>query len=44
LVSLNPQLEGLIVPSKFYGIAAAWRPTIFIGGEHGEIAIHGYTR
>ena len=29
LVSLNPKLEGLIVPSKFYGIAAAGRPTIF---------------
>ena len=37
LVSLNPKLEGLIVPSKFYGIAAAGRPTIFIGAEHGEI-------
>ena len=37
LVSLNPKLEGLIVPSKFYGIAAAGRPTIFIGTEHGEI-------
>jgi glycosyltransferase involved in cell wall biosynthesis len=30
--------EGLIVPSKFYGIAAAGRPTIFIGSPHGEIA------
>ena len=38
LVSLNPQLEGLIVPSKFYGIAAAGRPTIFIGSRDGEIA------
>ena len=37
LVSLNPALEGLIVPSKFYGIAAAGRPTIFIGAAHGEI-------
>jgi glycosyltransferase involved in cell wall biosynthesis len=26
------------VPSKFYGIAAAGRPTIFIGAENGEIA------
>ena len=25
------------MPSKFYGIAAAGRPTIFIGAEHGEI-------
>jgi hypothetical protein len=38
LVSLDPALGGLIVPSKFYGIAAAGRPTIFIGDEHGEIA------
>ncbi len=38
LVSLLPALEGLIVPSKFYGIAAAGRPTIFIGDSAGEIS------
>jgi glycosyltransferase involved in cell wall biosynthesis len=38
LVSLDPKLEGLIVPSKFYGIAAAGRPTIFVGSPLGEIA------
>jgi glycosyltransferase involved in cell wall biosynthesis len=38
LVSLRPALEGLIVPSKFYGIAAAGRPTVFVGDEDGEIA------
>ncbi len=38
LVSLRPELEGLIVPSKYYGIAAAGRPTIFIGDANGEIA------
>jgi glycosyltransferase involved in cell wall biosynthesis len=38
LVSLKPELEGLIVPSKFYGIAAAGRPAIFIGDRDGEIA------
>jgi glycosyltransferase involved in cell wall biosynthesis len=38
LVSLRPELEGLIVPSKFYGIAAAGRPTIFVGDQDGEIA------
>ena len=37
LVTLRPELEGLIVPSKFYGIAAAERPTIFIGDPEGEI-------
>jgi colanic acid biosynthesis glycosyl transferase WcaI len=38
LVSLRPELEGLIVPSKFYGIAAAGRPVLFIGAPDGEIA------
>jgi glycosyltransferase involved in cell wall biosynthesis len=38
LVSLRPELEGLIVPSKFYGIAAAARPMVYIGSENGEIA------
>jgi len=37
-VSLMPALEGLIVPSKFYGILAAARPVIFIGDRDGEIA------
>jgi len=38
IVSLRPELEGLIVPSKFYGVAAAGRPTLFIGSRDGEIA------
>lgn len=38
LVSLQPELEGCIVPSKFYGIAAAGRATVFIGDPDGEIA------
>jgi glycosyltransferase involved in cell wall biosynthesis len=38
VVSLNPKLEGLVVPSKFYGVAAAGRPTLFIGALDGEIA------
>jgi colanic acid biosynthesis glycosyl transferase WcaI len=38
LVSLRPELEGLIVPSKFYGVAAAGRPTLFIGDQDGEVA------
>ena len=37
LISLRPALEGLIVPSKFYGIAAAGRPTLYIGDPKGEI-------
>jgi len=38
LVSLQPALEGLIVPSKFYGILAVARPVIFIGAADGELA------
>ena len=38
LVMLNPKLEGLIVPSKIYAIAAAGRPAIFIGSRSGEVA------
>ena len=38
LVTLRECLEGLIVPSKFYGIAAAGRPVAFIGSLDGEIA------
>lgn len=38
LVSLRPELEGLIVPSKFYGIVAVGRPVIFIGAPDGELA------
>lgn len=38
LVSLRPELEGLIVPSKLYGILAAGRPVAFIGDPGGELA------
>jgi colanic acid biosynthesis glycosyl transferase WcaI len=38
LISLRSELEGLIVPSKYYGIAAAGRPAIFVGHLEGEIA------
>jgi colanic acid biosynthesis glycosyl transferase WcaI len=37
-ISLKPAFEGLIVPSKFYGIAAAGRPVIAIADPDGEIA------
>ncbi|WP_306253725.1 glycosyltransferase family 4 protein [Parvularcula sp. IMCC14364] len=37
-ISLQPDLEGTIVPSKFYGAAAAGRPIFFIGDVKGEIA------
>ncbi|MDP3426605.1 MAG: glycosyltransferase family 4 protein [Humidesulfovibrio sp.] len=38
LVSLLPAMEGCVVPSKFYGVAAAGRPTLFVGDLDGEIA------
>ena len=37
-LSLMPALEGLIVPSKLYGILAAARPVVFIGDPDGEVA------
>ncbi len=37
-ISTRPQFEGLIVPSKFYGIAAAGRPMISIGSKKGELS------
>lgn len=37
-ISLKPELEGLIVPSKFYGIAAAGRPMIAITAKDGDMA------
>jgi colanic acid biosynthesis glycosyl transferase WcaI len=38
LVTLLPQLEGLVVPSKLYGILAAGRPVVFVGDTDGELA------
>lgn len=38
VVSLLPNLEGLLVPSKIYGIAAAGRAICFIGNPEGEVA------
>ena len=37
-VSLREGFEGLVVPSKTYGIFAAGRPVIYQGDPHGEIA------
>ena len=38
LVSLKPALEGLVLPSKFYGVLAVGRPVIFVGSRDGELA------
>ena len=37
-ISLRPEVEGLIVPSKVYGIAAAGRPIIAVCAKNGEIS------
>lgn len=37
-LSLKPGFDGLVLPSKFYGIAAAARPIIVIGSGDGELA------
>src|ERR1700733_14766797 len=36
-VSLDPRLPRLMVPSKFYGIAAAGKPIVVIGDPNGEL-------
>lgn len=37
LLGLRPELEGLIVPSKLYGILAAGRCCVHLGDPHGEV-------
>lgn len=38
LVTMKKGMEGLVVPSKFYGVMAAARPTIFVGPKDSEVA------
>ena len=38
LIFLDPRVEGLIVPSKLYGIMAAGRPVVFCGAPDSEVA------
>ena len=38
LVTLRPELERLIVPSKFYGVLAVARPVLFVGAADGDLA------
>jgi glycosyltransferase involved in cell wall biosynthesis len=38
LVTLKAGLEGLLVPSKIYGILAAGRPALYVGPEAGEVS------
>ncbi len=38
IVSMSPTFEGVILPSKFYGVLASGRPAIFIGPPRCEVA------
>lgn len=38
LTVLDPALEGLILPSKLYGILSASRPVVHLGDPEGEVA------
>jgi colanic acid biosynthesis glycosyl transferase WcaI len=38
LVILKPEMEGLIVPSKIYGVMSAGKPMLYIGNTEGEVA------
>ena len=40
MVALEAGLEGLIVPSKFYPVAAVGKPTLYLGAGKGDIARH----
>ena len=37
-ISLRPALEGLVLPSKLYGVAAAGRPILAVAARNGELA------
>ena len=38
LVTMRQGMGGLVVPSKFYGVMAAGRPTLFVGSSDSEVA------
>ena len=38
LATLDPRYDGLLVPSKLYGIMAAGKPVVFVGSPENEIA------
>ena len=38
LVTMKNEMEGLVVPSKFYGVMAVGRPCLFIGPTGSEVA------
>ncbi len=38
LISQSPEFDGLVVPSKFYGIASVFKPAHFIGSTHNTVS------
>jgi colanic acid biosynthesis glycosyl transferase WcaI len=38
LISMRPEMTGIVVPGKLYGVMAAGRPAIFVGPDHCETA------
>nr|WP_303652817.1 glycosyltransferase family 4 protein [Paludisphaera mucosa] len=38
LISMRPEMTGIVVPGKLYGIMAAARPALFVGPAHCESA------
>jgi glycosyltransferase involved in cell wall biosynthesis len=38
LISMRPEMTGIVVPGKLYGAMAAGRPAVFVGPEHCETA------
>jgi glycosyltransferase involved in cell wall biosynthesis len=38
LISMRPEMTGIVVPGKLYGIMAAARPALFVGPRHCESA------
>jgi glycosyltransferase involved in cell wall biosynthesis len=38
LVSMRPEMTGIVVPGKLYGVMAAARPALFVGPSHCESA------
>jgi glycosyltransferase involved in cell wall biosynthesis len=38
MISMRPEMTGIVVPGKLYGAMAAGRPVVFVGPEHCETA------
>jgi glycosyltransferase involved in cell wall biosynthesis len=38
LISMRPEMTGIVVPGKLYGVMAAGRPSVFVGPRHCESA------